>query len=77
MGEISSFGWPVPLREKQRNAGQSDALPAQKDSVLLRRRNLMMAQGHLIMAPISKLPHQHQSGLYLEELHDLRLCRPP
>lgn len=40
-------------------------------------RNLTMAQGHLIMAPILKLPHQHQSGSYLEELHDLRLCRPP
>lgn len=77
MGEISSFGWPIPLREKRRNAGQSATLRAQKDSVLLRRRNLMMAQGHLIMAPISKLPHQHQSGSYLEELHDLRLCRPP
>lgn len=37
----------------------------------------MMAQGHLIMSPILKLPHQHQSGSYLEELHDLRLCRPP
>lgn len=37
----------------------------------------MKVQGHLIMAPISELPHQHQSGSYLEELHDLRLCRPP
>lgn len=36
-----------------------------------------MAQGHLIMAPIFKLAHQHQSGSYLEELHDLRLCHPP
>lgn len=40
-------------------------------------RNLVMAQGHLIMAPIFKLAHQHQSGPYLEELHDLRLCHPP
>lgn len=38
---------------------------------------LMIAQGHLIMGPILKLPHQHQSGSYLEELYDLRLCRPP
>lgn len=37
----------------------------------------MIAQGHLIMGPILKLPHQHQSGSYLEELHDLSLCRPP
>ena len=28
-------------------------------------------------APIFKLAHQHQSGSYLEELHDLRLCHPP
>lgn len=41
------------------------------------RRNLVMAQGHLIMAPIFKPAHQHQSGSYLEELHDLRLCHPP
>lgn len=27
--------------------------------------------------PIFKLAHQHQSGSYLEELHDLRLCHPP
>lgn len=45
--------------------------------VWLPLRNLTKAQGHLIMAPILKLPHQHQSGSYLEELHDLRLCRPP
>lgn len=44
---------------------------------LLQLRNLVMAQGHLIMAPIFKLAHQHQSGSYLEELHDLRLCHPP
>lgn len=65
------------FREKWRHGGQSDKLWAQEDGVLLRLRNLMMAQGHLIMAPISKVPHQHQSGSYLEELHDLRLCRPP
>lgn len=45
--------------------------------VWLPLRNLTKAQGHLIMAPILKHPHQHQSGSYLEELHDLRLCRPP
>lgn len=59
----------------------SDKLWAWEDSpclcVWLPLRNLTKAQGHLIMAPILKLPHQHQSGSYLEELHDLRLCRPP
>lgn len=45
--------------------------------VRLRHKNLTMAQGHLIMAPILKLSRQHQSGSYLEELHDLRFCRPP
>lgn len=65
------------FKGKWRHVGWSDKLWAQEDSVLLRLRNMMMAQGHLIMAPISKLPHQHQSGSYLEELHDLRLCRLP
>lgn len=40
-------------------------------------RNLMTAWGHLIMSPILKPPNLHQSGLHLEEVHDLRLSHPP
>lgn len=58
---------------------RDDHLWAQEDSLCerLQLRNLMMARGHLIMVPILKLCHQHQSGSYLEELCDLRLRRPP
>lgn len=55
----------------------SSELPEDSLCVWLRLRHWMTARGYLIMVPILKLPHQHQSGSYLEELHDLRLGRPP
>lgn len=43
----------------------------------LLQRKLMMVQGHLIMAPILKLPRQHHSGSYPEELYNILFCHPP